>query len=468
MMNLWRVLSRRRRRIDTETVDAVLKMAESINYRDTGTYEHCRRVADRARELATRLGLSSEMMEDIVLAARVHDIGKIGISDAILLKQGPLTAEERQIMQEHPVIGANILSSYSAFQGSVDIVRHHHERWDGKGCPDGLKGEEIPLGSRIIAVVGAYDAMTADQPYRKGMNPAEAVERLRAGMGSQFDLEVCSAFIELLTEEGIHQPAGPETEWLPKYTESVRIRPAKRDQEQQERFAQHDDVPIAVPARSMLQRALAARRVLGRRRRRIDTETVEAVLKMAESIDYRDTGTYEHSRRLVDYSRRLAASLDLLSEQVKEIELAARVHDLGKIGISNDILLKPGPLTPQERRMMEEHPVIGADILSRYSAFEGSVDIVRHHHERWDRKGYPDGLEGKDIPLGSRIISVVDAFDAMTADRPYRKGMSVNEAVERFKAGMAAQFDPQVCAVFVQTLIDDGTYQPPAEGIDYD
>jgi hypothetical protein len=193
---------------------------------------------------------------------------------------------------------------------------------------------------------------------------------------------------------------------------------------------------------------------------RMRQETIDAVLKMAESIDYRDTGTYEHSRRLVDYSRRLATSLHLIPEQVKEIELAARVHDLGKIGINNDILLKQGPLTPKERKSIEEHPKIGANILSSYSAFKGSVDTVRHHHERWDGQGYPDGIAGEDIPLGSRIISVADAFDAMTADRPYRKGMSVDIAVERLKKGMWSQFDPNVCTEFINLLIEDGTYVP--------
>ena len=193
---------------------------------------------------------------------------------------------------------------------------------------------------------------------------------------------------------------------------------------------------------------------------RMRKETIEAVLKMAESIDYRDTGTYEHSKRLENYSRRLAESLDLIREQVNDVVLASKVHDLGKIGISNAILLKQGPLTDEERQIMQEHPVIGANILSSYSAFQGSVDIVRHHHERWDGKGYPDGLKGGEIPLGSRIISVVDSYDAMTTDRPYRKGMSVDIAVERLKAGMATQFDTRVCAQFIDLLEKDGTYVP--------
>jgi hypothetical protein len=193
---------------------------------------------------------------------------------------------------------------------------------------------------------------------------------------------------------------------------------------------------------------------------RLRQETVEAVLKMAESIDYRDTGTYEHSERLADYCRRLASALGLTPEHVREVVLASRVHDLGKIGISNDILLKQGPLTMEERAIMEEHPIIGANILASYSSFHESVDIVRHHHERWDGRGYPDRLKGEAIPIGSRVITVVDSFDAMTSDRPYRKAMDASEAVERLKDGMASQFDPRVTACFIQLLIEEDTYVP--------
>jgi hypothetical protein len=195
-------------------------------------------------------------------------------------------------------------------------------------------------------------------------------------------------------------------------------------------------------------------------------ETMEAVLKMAESIDYRDTLTYEHSRRLADLTRRLASSLGLIEERVEEVVLAARVHDLGKIGISNDILHKQGMLTDQERHVIEEHPVIGADILASYSGFRASLPAVRHHHERWDGRGYPDGLKAEEIPLGARIITVTDSFDAMTSDRPYRRGMSVAEAVERLKDGMGSQFDPTVTAKFIQILIEDGLYVPPSPAPD--
>lgn len=194
---------------------------------------------------------------------------------------------------------------------------------------------------------------------------------------------------------------------------------------------------------------------------RLREETEKAVSQMAKSVDMRDTGTGVHSQQLENSATRLAKTLGLTPEHVHEIGLAARAHDLGKIELGDSILLKKGPLTPEEREIMEEHPVIGADMLASYSGFAKSAQYVRHHHERWDGRGYPDGLKGEKIPLGARIISVVDAYDAMTADRPYRKAMSVAEAVSRLKADMGTQFDPQVCAAWIQMLIEDGTFVPP-------
>jgi hypothetical protein len=193
---------------------------------------------------------------------------------------------------------------------------------------------------------------------------------------------------------------------------------------------------------------------------RLRQETVEAVLQMAKHLDFRDTNTYEHSQRLADLTRSLAARLELTPEHVGEIVLASRVHDLGKIGISNEILLKQGPLTAEETSIMSQHPVIGAEILSAYSMFTSSIPIVRHHHERWDGKGYPDGIAGHQIPLGARIIAIADSFDAMTADRPYRNGLPVDEAVERLKAGMGTQYDATLCAMFIEILMDTGVYTP--------
>lgn len=185
---------------------------------------------------------------------------------------------------------------------------------------------------------------------------------------------------------------------------------------------------------------------------RLERETVEAITSMADAIDYRDPYTAQHSVRVAEMSTRLARRLGLSTDQVAEITLAARVHDLGKMGIPNDILLKNGPLTSEEMAVMQEHPRIGWEVLQKYRNFRSALPVVRHHHERYDGKGYPDGLAGAAIPLGAHIVAHADTFDAMTSDRPYRKGMTPAVALQRILEASGTQFDPTITGVFVAMM----------------
>jgi len=148
-----------------------------------------------AAKVALALGLSREQVEDIRSAALLHDIGKVGIPDAILNKPGPLTDEEREVMAEHPLIGERILRSIGGFSSVASIVRHEHESFDGSGYPDGIGGDAIPIGSRIILACDAYHAMTSDRPYRMRMSHQDAFTELRRCAGQQFDPDVTGALI---------------------------------------------------------------------------------------------------------------------------------------------------------------------------------------------------------------------------------------------------------------------------------
>jgi HD-GYP domain-containing protein (c-di-GMP phosphodiesterase class II) len=147
------------------------------------------------------------------------------------------------------------------------------------------------------------------------------------------------------------------------------------------------------------------------------------------------------------------------------IVAAARVHDVGKVGIKDTALLKPGPLTTEERQDLQMHTIIGAEIVSRIPEYRLTASIIRHHHERWDGAGYPDGLAGDDIPIGARIIAVADAFDAMTSDRPYRRGMSAEAAIEEVQNSAGHQFDPTIVAAFERTMgVTEPRFQPESTG----
>ncbi|MBI4494053.1 MAG: HD-GYP domain-containing protein [Chloroflexi bacterium] len=182
---------------------------------------------------------------------------------------------------------------------------------------------------------------------------------------------------------------------------------------------------------------------------RVVTETDSAVETMAQIVDERDHYTYEHSSHVAEYAVLLAEAMRLDPEEVEIITSAARVHDLGKIGVGNSSLYKTGELDEAERAELQAHPVIGARILGHFQGYRRGVKYVLHHHERWDGRGYPDGLKGEEIPLGARIIAVADAFDAMTTDRPYRRALPLDEAFDRIRAGIGLQFDPMVAGHFL-------------------
>ncbi len=177
--------------------------------------------------------------------------------------------------------------------------------------------------------------------------------------------------------------------------------------------------------------------------------------------------TQEHGERLVKLSRRIGRALDLSDDQFNDLELLAMLHDIGKIGIDSAILSKEGPLTDEEWIEIKKHPEIGYRIAAVSPELASISEYILCHHERWDGKGYPQGLAGKEIPLLSRIISVVDAYDAMTQDRSYRKSMPTAEAVREIRENAGGQFDPEIVDLFIRhALIDENLLVRHGRGID--
>jgi HD-GYP domain-containing protein (c-di-GMP phosphodiesterase class II) len=182
---------------------------------------------------------------------------------------------------------------------------------------------------------------------------------------------------------------------------------------------------------------------------------------LAAAMDLRDRRTAEHSEDVVELAGMVGALLQLDEPTLIELEFAARLHDVGKIRVPDAILNKPGPLDPHERAVMRCHSAWGAETLSDVRGLEVVATIVRYHHERWDGRGYPDGLRGACIPLASRVIAVCDAFGAMTCTRPYRDGMPPARAVAELRAGAGTQFDPAVVDAFCEAV---ATHVPAALG----
>jgi HD-GYP domain-containing protein (c-di-GMP phosphodiesterase class II) len=172
-----------------------------LDLRDLNTGVHSTRLAEWAIRVAKKLGITESDFYQLEVAALLHDIGKIGIPDAILKKEGRLTDEERALMNKHPEYSWSILRMFPGLDKASLYALHHHENYDGSGYPGGLKGSEIPIGSRIVSVIDAYDAMISNRCYRKGLSHEEAVRRLIAAAGTQFDPVVVQAFVEIAAQE---------------------------------------------------------------------------------------------------------------------------------------------------------------------------------------------------------------------------------------------------------------------------
>ena len=197
-------LRARRAMLGMEAAHQVIAtLAREMNARDTDIQEHTERIGKYAAELGRRVGLSAADLHAVAYSILLHDLGRIGISESILLKQGPLSRDELQAVQRHVQIGERIAAPLDGAARFGPIIRHHHERWDGSGYPEGLSGSAIPIGARIIGVVDAFDAMTQYRPYRQARSMSEAVEEMRRERGRQFDPDLVDEFIRVIEWDGL-------------------------------------------------------------------------------------------------------------------------------------------------------------------------------------------------------------------------------------------------------------------------
>jgi HD-GYP domain-containing protein (c-di-GMP phosphodiesterase class II) len=192
------------RRLEDSYLDMVKTLAFVVEAKDPTTRAHLDRTHDYATALAEVV--DSELADDHCLryGFLLHDVGKVGVPEAILNKPGPLTEDEWLIMRMHPEMGVQMVAGIKSLGPAVEVIRSHHERWDGRGYPSGLAGDQIPLSARIFAVCDAVDAMTSDRPYRTALRFERAVEQIQAGSGTQFDPDMADAFLSIANLEALH------------------------------------------------------------------------------------------------------------------------------------------------------------------------------------------------------------------------------------------------------------------------
>lgn len=179
---------------------------------------------------------------------------------------------------------------------------------------------------------------------------------------------------------------------------------------------------------------------------------LNTIISLASTIDARDHYTHQHSKNVTKYAVRIASEMKLPTQIIENIRCAGLLHDIGKIGIKDEVLLKAGKLTDEEYLQIKTHPLRAEEILKTLPFLAKVTAIIRHHHERFDGKGYPDGIKGEDIEIGARILVIADVFDAMTTNRPYRNALSLDESKDELAKNKGTQFDPCIVDYFLQIL----------------
>ena len=195
-------------------------------------------------------------------------------------------------------------------------------------------------------------------------------------------------------------------------------------------------------------------RELRQRTEDIEEASFNAIRALSHALETKDWQAWDYRDRIVHYTLAVAQKLELLPSEIRQLKYAALLHDIGLIGVRDAVLRKKGKFGEKEFLEMKKHPYAGAQIVKRIKFLDDVVPVIYHHHERWDGKGYPDGQAGEKIPIGSRILAVIDAFDAMTSDRPYRSAVPAQVAIEELQRCSGAQFDPTVVKVFLEILGD--------------
>ncbi len=296
------------------------------------------------------------------------------------LRTGPQMAKE--LVETRCIRGADIALQMRFSQTVAEAIRSLDEHWDGSGQPCGLKGETIPLFSQIALLAQVVDVFHTES------GPRAACTEINARSGTWFNPAIVKTFNELSADTRF---------W-------------------------HD-----LAANDLQAKVLALEP--GRAKQTVDEDYLDDISKaFAQVVDAKSPFTAGHSDRVTNYTDMIARQLGYSPQKRRWLRRAALLHDIGKLGISNSVLDKPDKLTDQEFMIIKQHPVYSGDILLKVAAFSDIAQIARGHHERLDGNGYPDGLTGDQIDINTRIVTVADIFDALTADRPYRAAMPREKA----------------------------------------
>jgi putative two-component system response regulator len=518
LRSLLRIRALRDELDSTESV--IFSMIDLLEGKDPRTRHHSLRVAALAGAAAERLSLGARARHDVVWAGLLHDLGKIGVPESILLTPPAKRSDEDEARyRDHPLLGCRILEPIASFGRALELVARHHERLDGSGYPRGLAGPLLDRPGELVAVADRYDDLRREQPASNGWNAAlraeataglfraetvEAVIAAASGLAGDPSLDAVlpvpvpeaggtilvaddsatnralyrellenAGFRTLLCDSGaaalelleksrpdlllldVRMPdvpgdevcwrikSRPDAVWLP-----VVLVTAYEERESRRRAldARADDLLLAPIHRTEL-----VARVRSLLRLRIFHDDLvgheNVVLSLSAALEAKDPYTRGHSTRVGALSARLARELGEPESAAEQLRIGGLLHDIGKVALPESVLHKPGRLTPEEFSIVMSHPTIGWEICRRLRTAAPVLDVIRLHHERFDGSGYPDGLAGEAIPWPVRILSLADALDALTSERPYRHKLAVADAMELLhQETTIGRWDPKVYA----------------------
>ncbi len=517
-----------RRELDSSE-NILVTLTSALENKDPRSGGHIHRVASYAAQLADRIGLSTEDRETIIKGALLHDLGMIGVPETVVGRHD-LNAEEQAQFRLHSEMGASILEPMTTFRQFIPIVRHHHERWDGSGYPDGLAGDDIPIEAQIVGLANRFDDIRHSLSVP---NQTDALEQLmKEAEDGAFEIELTKYFAQAIREEVHPTPPKPYAIRRPPATPRILcvddsrmnrellsatltevgldvlhaengveaietlgkeqvdlvlldlVMPLQNGEDTLNILRQdpkHEFLPVIVLTAhknaELRQRAIVAgaddflsyplnrlelitriRSLLRIKDYHADLEESQDVIcALALALEAKDRYTRGHSQRVGDLGYMFSRHLGIEEKRADLIRVAGLLHDIGKIAVPEALLNKKGPLTREEFIRVIDHPVIGEEICRPLHTLTPVLKLIRHHHERFDGRGYPDGLKQDQIPYEVRAISIVDAYDALTSHRAYRPApLTHAAALETLqREADAGKWDPDLVNSFCGMLGDD-------------